>query len=250
MSRSLDRAFNQAQQKHRKNTRRRKRIDTEEQDNTTAQQEDPASTIIIAFNEKDYLKVLRLPAPDVDALGNPVWSCDKDQISKSYRQMTLLVHPDKNSGDLARQAFQLLNKAYKILLNDDQRRSVLKLACEAAKKEKEKQEGKATVDEIIKINSEKIQEKRKLAKAQHEDFNSEILRQMKDRKVQGKLKKQRLSSTQYKNKSTNETLSINTVISGNDGQDANSKKESEEVEWSAAVLRKTKHERRKPKFLF
>lgn len=43
---------------------------------------------------------------------------------------------------------------------------VLKAACEAAKQEKAKQEGKATVDEIIKINAEKIQEKRKLSKAQ------------------------------------------------------------------------------------
>jgi len=94
--------------------------------------------------------------------------------------MTLLVHPDKNSGEKARQAFQLLNKAYKILIDDEERvcelciymvltvlqNSVLKAACEVAKQEKAKQEGKATVDEIIKINAKKIQQKRKLSKAQ------------------------------------------------------------------------------------
>jgi len=56
MSRSLDRAFNQAQQTHRKRSTRRKKVQIQEQEDSTQQQDDPVSTIIAAFNEKDYLK--------------------------------------------------------------------------------------------------------------------------------------------------------------------------------------------------
>lgn len=83
--------------------------------------------------------MLDLPLPDVDELGNPVWPYGKSDISRcdyeggcadtlncrKYRQMCLLVHPDKNAGERARHAFQLLSKAYKTMLNENKRVKLL-----------------------------------------------------------------------------------------------------------------------------
>ena len=81
--------------------------------------------------------------PGVDELGLPVWPHGCHDITRSrirsvwmmmsvindrqYRRRCLTVHPDKNSGERARHAFQLLNEAYKALLDEDQRVSIAEL---------------------------------------------------------------------------------------------------------------------------
>ena len=37
------------------------------------------------------------------------------QVSKAYRKLSVLVHPDKNPGDAARAAFEALNEAHRLL---------------------------------------------------------------------------------------------------------------------------------------
>ena len=61
------------------------------------------------------LRLLELPAPEVDVLGRPQWSCSSADVSKAYRRLSVLVHPDKNPGVEARQAFEALNKAHRTL---------------------------------------------------------------------------------------------------------------------------------------
>jgi hypothetical protein len=66
-------------------------------------------------------RLLQLPAPDADELGRPVWEVTDSEISKAYRRLSVLVHPDKNPGPEARQAFEYLNQAYRELRDPEKR---------------------------------------------------------------------------------------------------------------------------------
>lgn len=48
---------------------------------------------------------------------------DELEIKKKFRLLSMLVHPDKNKHEKAAQAFALLDKAYKTLMDVDQRRT-------------------------------------------------------------------------------------------------------------------------------
>lgn len=56
-----------------------------------------------------------------------------EQIKKKYRSLSFLVHPDKNQNDpnRAQQAFEIVNKAWKILENDITRKRCLDVYEEA-----------------------------------------------------------------------------------------------------------------------
>ena len=57
-----------------------------------------------------------MPPPGADELGRPVWSATAADVARSYRRLSVLVHPDKNPGDdAARTAFERLNAAYRAL---------------------------------------------------------------------------------------------------------------------------------------
>lgn len=56
-----------------------------------------------------------------------------EQIKKRYRQLSILVHPDKNPDDneRAQKAFDVINRAWKILENDLTRKKCLEVYEEA-----------------------------------------------------------------------------------------------------------------------
>ncbi len=58
---------------------------------------------------------MELPEPHIDALGRVAWSGTPSDVSKAYRKLSALVHPDKNPHPEARTAFEVLNKAHRIL---------------------------------------------------------------------------------------------------------------------------------------
>ncbi len=41
------------------------------------------------------------------------------QVSRAYRKLSILVHPDKNPGEEAREAFEALNEAHRALKDKD-----------------------------------------------------------------------------------------------------------------------------------
>lgn len=59
--------------------------------------------------------MLELPLPDVDDLGRPVWSCSAADVSRAFRRLSVLVHPDKNPDPEARPAFEALSSAHRQL---------------------------------------------------------------------------------------------------------------------------------------
>lgn len=56
-----------------------------------------------------------------------------EQIKKKYRSLSMLVHPDKNQNNIeqAQQAFDVVNRAYKVLSNDVTRKKCLEVYEEA-----------------------------------------------------------------------------------------------------------------------
>lgn len=67
---------------------------------------------------------MELPLPEADELGRPVWTVTSADISKAYRRLSVLVHPDKNPGEDARKAFEALNEAHRKLRDAGQLVSV------------------------------------------------------------------------------------------------------------------------------
>lgn len=56
-----------------------------------------------------------------------------EQIKKKYRSLSMLVHPDKNQNnkDRAQQAFEIVNRSWKILENELTRKKCLDVYEEA-----------------------------------------------------------------------------------------------------------------------
>jgi DnaJ family protein C protein 8 len=59
--------------------------------------------------------MLELPQPELDALGRAAWGLAPADVSRAYRKLSILVHPDKNPGEEARRAFEALNQAHRLL---------------------------------------------------------------------------------------------------------------------------------------
>lgn len=56
-----------------------------------------------------------------------------DEVKKKYRRFSILVHPDKNQDDAdrAQQAFEIINRAWKTLENEDSRKKCMDIVEEA-----------------------------------------------------------------------------------------------------------------------
>ncbi|XP_014295824.1 dnaJ homolog subfamily C member 8 [Microplitis demolitor] len=71
-----------------------------------------------------------------------------DEIKKKYRRMSILVHPDKNQDDAdrAQQAFEIVNKAWKTLENEETRAKCMDVI----------EEAKARTDHMIAEKKKKL----------------------------------------------------------------------------------------------
>lgn len=58
---------------------------------------------------------MALPPPEADELGRVVWGSTPADVSRAYRRLSLLVHPDKNPGIDAQTAFEALKQSHKLL---------------------------------------------------------------------------------------------------------------------------------------
>lgn len=74
----------------------------------------------VTNDQSQRRRLLELEPPEVDALGRTVWGVPSADVSKAYRRLSVLVHPDKNPGADARAAFECLNEAHRLLRNRGQ----------------------------------------------------------------------------------------------------------------------------------
>jgi hypothetical protein len=61
---------------------------------------------------QQHNRLLQLPGPQLNSLSKAEWAVSSSELSKAYRKLSILVHPDKMSGEKARQAFEQLKQAY------------------------------------------------------------------------------------------------------------------------------------------
>ncbi|KAL0832924.1 hypothetical protein ABMA28_001068 [Loxostege sticticalis] len=84
-----------------------------------------------------------------------------DEIKKKYRRLSILVHPDKNIDDSerAQQAFEIVNRSWKILENEDTRKKCLDVY----------QEAKERTDHMIEQKRKKLKKESRNAEGIPED---------------------------------------------------------------------------------
>ncbi|PNW71747.1 hypothetical protein CHLRE_16g671329v5 [Chlamydomonas reinhardtii] len=146
-----------------------------------------AQRILKAWEIKDYFSLLGLPEPEADELGRPVWSCTEVEVGKAYRKLSIVVHPDKNPGDdEARRAFEVLNKAHRMLKDPTSREDVLRGAADKARRKREQQEAAADLDTRMRMNAAKNDRAREMRKQEGQGLQSHILEQMRKRQEEVK----------------------------------------------------------------
>lgn len=168
------------------------------------QQREAIHHILEMYKKKDYFGLLRLDYPSVDALGRPVWDVSPAQVSKAYRALSVLVHPDKiassqiHSSDIhqiARDAFEALNESHKKLKDADALEQILKDSIAMAKDKKEREvAGLGSVQDRVQYMSGELIEKKRLRKEQSDVLNEEIQEQMKEKRRQLVERKRRASA--------------------------------------------------------
>jgi DnaJ family protein C protein 8 len=159
---------------------------------------DAIQRILLADKDRDYFRMLALPLPEIDALGRPKWDVTPIEVSKAYRKLSILVHPDKNPGDEARQAFEVLNKAHRLLKDAGELEAILKDHLGKAKARKEEEEAKATLDERVVLIARQQEEAKTLRKQEAEALNAEIVRQMKEKQEKAMKKKEAEAASKYR----------------------------------------------------
>jgi curved DNA-binding protein CbpA len=169
---------------------RLRRLDTE------MTSEDAIERILLAEKDKNLFRLLSLPPPTIDALGRPKWDVTPLEISKAYRKLSILVHPDKNPGDDARQAFEALNRAHRTLKDEGQLETILKEHLDAARERRDELEARASLEEKIQLKAQLATEAKILRKQEGEDLKDEVLRQMQERLEKARKRKQALARSQ------------------------------------------------------
>lgn len=188
---------------------RLRRLDTEM---TT---EDAIERILLAEKDKDLFRLLSLPAPTIDALGRPKWEVTPLEISKAYRKLSILVHPDKNPGEDARQAFEALNRAHRTLKDAGQLESILKEHLDTARERQEELEARASLEEKIHLKAQLATEAKLLRQQEGQDLKDEVLRQMQERLEKARKRKQALARSQKREALHNESLDPHSVTEDN-----------------------------------
>jgi curved DNA-binding protein CbpA len=183
---------------------------------------DAIQRILLADKDRDYFRMLALPLPEVDALGRPKWDVTPIEVSKAYRKLSILVHPDKNPGDEARQAFEVLNKAHRLLKDAGELETILKDHLLKAKARKEEEEAKATLEERVVINARQQEEAKTLRKLEAEALNAEIVRQMKEKQGKAMKKKEAEAASKYRCKNRDDS-------SGSEDEEEQAKKRALEA---------------------
>ena len=163
--------------------------------------------------------MLDLPYPDVDALGRPVWNVSPGDISRAYRKLSILVHPDKHPGEDARRAFEALSQAQRRLKDPGELEQILRDGLEAAVERRQKADAAGSLEDRMKRMAEKKREEKQLRKEESKNLHDEILQQMKDRQAKARKRQQVRESRE-------EEAGVDVNPAGNDNHNAVQKEEA------------------------
>ncbi|KAJ9522682.1 hypothetical protein QJQ45_019768 [Haematococcus lacustris] len=139
--------------------------------------------ILQCWKDKEYFKLIQLPDPIADELGRPVWPCSSLDVSRAYRKLSVLVHPDKNPGEEARAAFEALNEAHRMLKDAGRLEEVLRDVAGRVRRDRERAEaGVAGLAQRVELNASKNSAVKALRKQEGQAFQETILQQARKRK--------------------------------------------------------------------
>jgi len=79
--------------------------------------------------QPDHCRILGLPQPHLNAIGEPVWPVEEKEINRTFRKLVVLIHPDKNPIEGASTAFEAVKQAHGVLSNEVKRYDYLKSYC-------------------------------------------------------------------------------------------------------------------------
>eukprot|EP00882_Tetradesmus_deserticola_P016333 GHRQ01017437.1.p1 GENE.GHRQ01017437.1~~GHRQ01017437.1.p1 ORF type:complete len:327 (+),score=58.39 GHRQ01017437.1:204-1184(+) len=173
MDRVLDRAFNRAHGTvHNVVSSAQARSDSKQQQKSREDQlrslttpmtaDDVVERIDTAFKDGDYYRLLQLPGPQLNSLSKAEWSVSSSELSKAYRKLSILVHPDKAPGEKARQAFEQLKQAYNELRDPERLAARLRDAEPALHKAAERAAAAASMPQRVEMNAVAEERKAKL----------------------------------------------------------------------------------------
>eukprot|EP00775_Hariotina_reticulata_P002880 gene2880-3171_t len=205
MDRIFDRAFNRAHgvvaasvgMEQRDKPEQQQQQHSKLSEATAMTAEDAIEKIASAFKEGDFFRLLQLPGPQLNELGKATWSVSSSELSKAYRKLTILVHPDKNAGSAAPEAFERLKQAYNELKDPDRLAARLRTAEPGLLKAAERAAAAASMTERIEMNAAAEQRKAKIRQKEAQKFQEEIQEQMRRRQAGVVSKRQRAESSQY-----------------------------------------------------
>eukprot|EP00798_Chlamydomonas_sp_ICE-L_P010606 gene10606-12276_t len=141
-----------------------------------------------------------LDEPTTDGFGRPRWPCTPGDVAKAYRKLSVLVHPDKNSGKDARKAFEALNETHLILKDPGRREKVISAAAaEVGEREQMKgwqEEPKRKAD--ASQRSREVKDKERWNKQKEQELRNKELRSKERRDRE--LRDQQLMEIELKDK--------------------------------------------------
>ena len=144
-----------------------------------------------------HFVVLNLPLPSIDALGRPAWSTPATDVSKAYRNLSRVVHPDKiHDPDLkekARDAFEAVKAAYAALSNEDTLEEVLREYAAVAKErgDLEDRHNDKTLDQKMDAMGKELDERKRLREEEYVSMTDEIRRQLEEKRRRALLVKKK-----------------------------------------------------------
>lgn len=92
--------------------------------------------VLSASASGDYFAVLGVRRPGCDDAGRATWEVSDAELNRAFRRASLRVHPDKNRAVDARRAFDAIGEAQKMFRDPVRRGEMLRVAAEAAFREK------------------------------------------------------------------------------------------------------------------
>jgi curved DNA-binding protein CbpA len=100
-------------------------------DTPPAPKEDPSKpkkmTLDDVLNAANSFAAMGLPVPEWDELGAPVWPVNDAELKAAFKKMSILTHPDKNTGRVeeAKRAFETVQQAFASLSSVESRDTIL-----------------------------------------------------------------------------------------------------------------------------
>ncbi|PRW57043.1 Heat shock N-terminal [Chlorella sorokiniana] len=215
---------------------------------------DAIKRMLLAHKDRDYFRLLELPPPEVDALGRPTWPVTASEVSKAYRKLSILVHPDKNPGEEAREAFEALNEAHRALKDKDKLEGILQEHLEAAQRRADAALASASLDERLVLQAQQAQQAKALRKAQGEQLRAEVVAKMRERQEAAKRKREAAEKSRYRRRELDEEEEEGAADGDNEEQQQQQAKQgdgsSDDEEDAAArrrALAKWRQQQRKPR---